>query len=228
MKKLVTFYSDSHSDLYFKYFLPSVEIHASEFKLCTKKIEQISPTGVWASKNFNIVMLEKIRWIIDNIDASEDQNFLVYADCDVQFFNRIDTEDLLDFDIKFQKDYYEDNVCAGFFICRQNEKVKSFFRDVEFELHKQISGGSNIDDQEVINRFLRKNSDYKPEFRFGLLPPDKYWTVANSTQGNIWTGQSFFCPDNIVMHHANFTIGLDNKMKLLDSVRQTVFSQNRN
>ena len=42
-----------------------------------------------------------------------------------------------------------------------------------------------------------------------------------SLQGREWDGdESFDVPDDIVLHHANYTRGIDNKFKLLDLVKQ--------
>jgi hypothetical protein len=53
----------------------------------------------------------------------------------------------------------------------------------------------------------------------GRLDRNKYWTIANYT-GGVWNGSiDFKVPENILVHHANWTIGTDNKIKLLNEVR---------
>lgn len=218
MKKLVTFYSDSHAVLYEDFFLKSFLKNIKDCSLKTKKVDQLSPTGEWASEKFNVVTLEKIRWILTNIDLN-DSNNLIYADCDVQFLNDINV-DLGEHDILFQKDY--DNICSGFFICKQNERIKYFFENVEKELAQQIQSRSTCDDQWVINQFLTKSPRNKKylDLKFGYLPSDEYWTVGNSLSGKVWVGQDFVCPGRIVVHHANFTIGIERKINLMKIVKQ--------
>ena len=52
-----------------------------------------------------------------------------------------------------------------------------------------------------------------------VLPRNKYFTVAASTNAKQWVGQDFHVPTTIVAHHANWTVGLDNKLKLLQFVK---------
>ena len=201
MNKLLTFYSDSHKVLYDEYFLTSYKKYLSEdFILLEKKIDQLSPSGNFASFGFDKTMMEKIKWILENIDIN-DNNYLVFADCDVQFFNNLEF-DLSSHDILFQHDFYESNYCAGLFVCKQNERVLNFFKLVYDIFTSNMNG--KIDDQAVINMLLNK---HKLDLKFGILPSNKYWTIAFSTNG-------------IIAHHANFTIGVSNKIKLMDQVKK--------
>lgn len=213
MNKILTFYSDTHKILYEDYFLKSYEKHLSkDFKLLVKKVDQISTSGDFASFGFDLTMMEKIKWILENIDI-EDDAYLVFADCDIQFFGNLEF-DLESFDILFQHDFYDRNYCAGFFICKQNEKVLNFFKMVYEEFKNSMNG--KIDDQYVVNNILNNKS---LDLRFGMLPSEKYWTVAFSTNGTVWNNQKVTCPDTVIMHHANFTIGVANKILLMDIVK---------
>jgi hypothetical protein len=221
MNKILTFYSDTHKILYEDYFLKSYKKHLSnDFKLLEKKIEQISPSGDFASFGFDLTMLEKIKWILENIDL-EDEGYLVFADCDIQFFGNLEF-DLRSHDILFQHDYYDRNYCAGFFVCKQNEKVLNFFNMVYDEFKASMNG--KIDDQYVINNILKNRT---LDLSSGFLPSDKYWTVAFSTNGNVWSNQPVTCPKTVIMHHANFTIGVDNKIALMDIVKNILEENER-
>jgi hypothetical protein len=216
MNKILTFYSDSHSVLYNDYFLKSYNKYLSKnYTLLTKKIDQLSPSGDWASTGFDETMMEKVKWIIQNIDLN-DSGYLVFADCDVQFFGDLEFN-LLNHDILFQHDYFDNNYCAGFFICKQNKKVLDFFNLVQEVFHSNMNG--KIDDQAIINKLLNNKSS-NLNLNFGILPSNKYWTVAFSTNGVVWNGQDFICPSNIILHHANFTIGVENKIRLMNIVKK--------
>jgi hypothetical protein len=218
MNKVLTFYSDSHSVLYNDYFLKSYNKYLSKnYTLLTKKIDQLSPSGDWASTGFDKTMMEKVKWIIQNIDLN-DNGYLVFADCDVQFFGDLEF-DLSSHDILFQHDYYENNYCAGFFICKQNKKVLDFFNLVYDVFNSNMNG--KIDDQAIVNNLLN-NKSLNLDLAFGTLPHDKYWTIAFSTSGVVWDGQDVNCPDTIIVHHANFTIGTDNKIKLMNEVKKII------
>lgn len=217
--KVITFYSDSHKKIYENYFLNSYKEQLSRHKLITKKIDQISPSGEYESEGFDYVMLEKIKFIIESINILED-DLLVYSDCDVQFFGDIEFE-MGDNDILFQNDYFEGNHCAGFFIAKQNEKVLDFFKEVEKKFTNNIDG--KIHDQVIINRILSQGYD---RINYSMLPPNKYWTVAFSTGGKPWNGQEITVPDDILVHHANFTVGIENKEFLLEKVKEFVKKRN--
>jgi hypothetical protein len=213
MNKLITFYSDTHEYMYKKYFIESFNKYlCKKYTLHAKKTEQICETGYFQSKGFDLAMLEKINIILENININ-DKNLLVYADCDVQFFGDLEF-DMTDKDILFQHDYYSEHYCAGFFICKQNLQILNFFKEVQDNLKRTMNGLRH--DQDVINEILKY--DYC-SIKKGMLPDNKYWTVANSTNGNIWSGQEINVPNEIIMHHANFTIGVENKIKLLELVK---------
>jgi hypothetical protein len=151
--KIITFYSDTHKELYDTFISSFNKNLSKDYKLYTRKIDQVSPSGEYNSKGFDLAMVEKLSWIIENIDTT-DINTMVFSDCDVQFFRDIDF-DIKDYDILFQHDYIEKfnyswfngenklgkypNYCAGFFICKQTDKVKSFFQDVKNNLIQNLN-----------------------------------------------------------------------------------------
>ena len=157
-------------------------------------------------------MLEKVKWIIENIDINN-ESYLVFSDCDVQFFKNIDI-DLSDYDILFQNDYMHDAYCAGFFIMKQNNKTMDFFTLVRDTFLSMMNG--RVDDQSIVNMLLKKGVK---DLKYGFLPSGQYWTVAYATNGRAWTGEDISCPDSLVAHHANWTIGVNNKMDLLQLVK---------
>jgi hypothetical protein len=228
--KIITFYSDSHKSLYDIFVKSFNDNLSSKHTLLTKKINQISPSGEYNSKGFDLAMVEKLIWIIDNIDVN-DSSPMVFTDCDVQFFRDLEF-DISEHDILFQHDYHNNfnyswfpgetnklgqypNYCAGFFICRQSEKVKKFFQDVKDNLIKNLNG--TLHDQTMMNKMINDGYD----LNHGILDSNLYWTVGFSTNGEVWNGQDINVP-NIIMHHANFTIGVNNKIKLMSLVRSKI------
>lgn len=219
MNKLLTFYSETHKEMYENYFYPSFNKFLSKkYNLIENIIPQICRTGEFASHGFDEAMFKKIELIIENIDIS-DKNILVFSDCDIQFFSDLEF-DLQSFDILFQEDY-KGMKCAGFFICKQTKKVLDFFNLVKEEFIKIKDG--KIDDQGIINRLLLKNE-------FGLnwqfLPTDKYWSVGNATEGKVWNGEKINIPNNLIMHHANYTVGIKNKINLLNLIKNYYETKN--
>jgi len=212
--KILTFYSDSHYKMFNDFFISSYDKYLSKYELIVKKINQISPTGEYESFGFDTTMVEKLNLIIENIDIN-DGRFLMYSDCDVQFFSDLDF-DLGDNDICFQQDGSVKNLCAGFFITKQNNSVLSFFIEVRQMLLDSLDG--KIHDQKIINKLL--NSGYD-KIKVGVLPYDRYWTVAYGINNKMWHEDlDFEIPNTIISHHANFTVGVENKIKLLKLVKE--------
>ena len=55
-----------------------------------------------------------------------------------------------------------------------------------------------------------------------FMLPESFWTVGMQGTG-VWSkGDAVFPPRGICLHHANYTIGADNKMALLDAVAAAV------
>lgn len=229
--KLITFYSETHKPLYEIFVNSFSEFLSEKCVLLTKKIEQKSPTGVYNSEGFDLTMVEKLDWIIENINISDTQP-LIYSDCDVQFFGELKF-DLSGKDILFSHDFHESfdyswypdnkigksnhpNYCAGFFICNQNEVVLNFFKEVKSNLLQNLNG--KLHDQIVMNKLIGEGYEIKHD----KLDPNYYWTSAFSTNGKIWNGQTITVPNTILVHHANFTVGLQNKINLLKLVKEQI------
>jgi len=221
--KLLTFYSDSHKELYETFFLDSYNKYLKDsFELNVKHIDQLSPTADFGSEGFEETMFEKIKHIINNIDLSDD-NIMVFADCDIQFFSDFSKdirEQLGDFNIRFQDDVA--CICAGFFVCKQNEESLKFFNTVLHIMESNLVDNklnNGISDQIIMNQLIRNKNFNK----VGMLPKDKYFTVAASNHGaRRWNGEKFTVPKNIMVHHGNWTVGLDNKTDLMYYVKNEV------
>ncbi len=211
--KLLTFYSDSHEEMYTNYFLDSYNKYLTQsFELIPNKIDQICVSGDYGSDGFSNAMLEKINHIINNIDIT-DKELLVFADCDIQFFTDFSkeiTDELGDYDIKFQSDVT--CICAGFFVCQQSQTVLDFFKLVQNTLKSVMN--QKVDDQQVINHIIHKHP-----IKWALLS-NKFFTVVMATGPKQWNGEDFELKEAIYTQHANWTVGLKNKYKLLDMARE--------
>jgi uncharacterized Zn-binding protein involved in type VI secretion len=54
------------------------------------------------------------------------------------------------------------------------------------------------------------------------MMPGTYWTAGMQGTGVWQKGDHVAPPKDICLHHANFTIGAENKMALLDAVQAAV------
>lgn len=208
--KLYTFYSDSHEELYHNYFLKSFHEHnlGDSFELDVTKVDQ-KGNGDFGTDGFNATMVDKVAILQRAVEENPDQPF-VFADCDIQFFSNFHDDILSYLDDKTDMVAQSDNgtICAGFFIGRGTKVMKKFMDYI----HKVTPQFAN--DQVAMNA-------HKGRVRYKLLPQDKYFTIAKVNGGKVWNGETGFdLPENIMVHHANFTIGVPRKIELFDYIKQ--------
>lgn len=214
-KKLLTMYSDSHEVLYTTYFKPSFDKHLSrQYDLLAKKTQQISLTGDYGTEAFCETTQEKIKWIIENLDVNDSEE-IIFSDCDIQFFDNL-AYSIGKNDILFQRDF--EVFCTGFMVLKQNTKVLDFFESVL----KSMQKNNNLNDQDVVNILLKDEKKLK----FDMLPTEKYWTMGNFNEGKTWNGGAFLVPSGkIILHHANFIVGVKNKFLALEEVKKSQESE---
>lgn len=208
--KLYTFYSDSHEELYNDYFLESFKKHGLDkhFELDATKVDQ-KGNGDFGTQGFNSTMVDKVEILLRAVEENPDQPF-VFADCDIQFFEDFHDDILTYLDDKTDMVAQSDNgtICAGFFIGRGTKVMKKFLQYI----HKVTPNYAN--DQVAMNV-------HKGRVRYKLLPQDKYFTIASVNGARVWEGEtSYTLPDNIMVHHANFTIGVPRKVEMFEYVRE--------
>jgi hypothetical protein len=140
--------SDSHNLLKSNWFLPSIR---DEFPVEFEEVVQIG-NGIIGTTEFNRVMLKKVDLILRAIEEQWG-NWFIYSDVDVQFlrpFRRIAEIAIADVDIAFQRDSPTGELCAGFFVARANERVKTLWADVREKLQQNLEEH----DQTWLNRIL--------------------------------------------------------------------------
>lgn len=212
--KIYTFYTDSHDILLNKYFLPTVP---DEFEVIVEKFPQDCESGNFMQSGWFDTMTKKVNYVLKSIEECWGGEF-IHADCDVQFFKPF-KKDILsqldDCDVAAQQDE-KNELCCGFFICKANKRTKNLFEEVK----RLMSNKTN--DQVVLNSI--KNNYVKSK-----TLDHRYFSVVQYLQKEyipLWTPEikiDIF-DKNIIMHHANWTIGVENKIKLLDTVRLGVCS----
>lgn len=214
---LYTFYTPSHEILLKEWFLPSLQ---DEFKVVVKKFEQECQSGTYMQKGWTKMMLCKVDLIIEAIQEQWG-NIVIYADVDIQFFAPIQDKIekcLQDKDLVVQKDNNMGALCAGFMAMRANEQTLKLFK----KIRNRMIANPGQSDQPTLNQLLIKEKytkiqwDYLPICFFGTA------TVSCITFANnkIWRhGDDVVIPKNIVLHHANYTAGVENKIKLLTYVK---------
>jgi hypothetical protein len=201
--KIYTFYSDSHKNLY-DIFIKSLEETNPDLDLHTDLYDQ-SGSGIFMEDGWENMMSNKLDQIIS---ACQKNKIFIHSDCDVYFLKNIKNrilEELGDFDIAFQNDG-PGGLCMGFFICKPNDRIIEMFRKV-----KEILPFFNGHDQNALNSIIDKSGvTYKNLSPLFFNYGQKY--------RKIWEGEEFEIDPDILVLHANWTIGIENKMKIIEYV----------
>ena len=213
--KLYALYTPSHTVLKNEWFIPSIQ---DDFDLILEFHEQTCPSGTFMSGGWTRTTIKKVRLIVHAIQENWGKIF-IFSDVDIQFFAPIQDhiERLMENkDIVIQKNSPNGQFCSGFFACRSNEKTLQLWQDA---LNLMINN-QKISDQVALNHCLKKK-----ENKYGIVwvyLPNTFFGGGTLT-GRSWRpGQRLPVPKNIVMHHANWTKGIKNKIAQLNYVRNTV------
>ncbi len=185
-------------------------------------------------------MIEKQKFINGNLETFFADEVLVFCDVDISFYGDV-RDDLLnclgDNDIAFMKDHNSDEFgrCGGFFILKSNDKMRNLFGSV---LHNLTSFNEsekttfNTSEQQTINSVLNS----MPEIKWTYLPP-RYYThglyieglknFSEENQSGLWwenkdqqEKEDMFVPDDLKIHHANWSSGIENKINLLNFIHK--------
>jgi len=155
---------------------------------------------------WQLTMKKKVEYVLEALNETKEGEWFVHSDCDVLFFEGWDNilqkqKDSLD--IILQNDAI--CLCAGLFFCKSNANTKALWNLVNENLEKFDN------DQTALNYFLHHS-----KLKIGVLP-NTYFTYGLINK-NRWTGEDFLFPDilKIKTFHANWTTGIDNKIKLMN------------
>jgi hypothetical protein len=173
--------------------------------------------GDFKSVGFYNSCLCKTQNIIQCLAKLDTNDVLIYLDSDICIKDNIVSimiEELGHCDAAFQQDS-RNAYCAGMFICRRNDKTLQLFEKILDALAAKPEYYQNqVCDQTVLNEMLAtQNISYK-------ALSERFTTYGNIGDG-IWDPSCapFELPQNLVAFHANFTVGIDNKVLLLNTVR---------
>lgn len=216
--KLYACFTPSHAILKNEFFLPSL---GNEFEVILDKYKQECPTGKYLEKGWNKAVANKANTIIKAIKENWNKIF-IFSDVDIQFFSlnkQIILECIKDKDIVFQKDSITGTLCTGFFVCRGNKKTLKLWQTIK----KRLKEEKVVDDQLELNScFRNEKSPYN--LKWGYLPRKFFSPGLSPNIGpNLWKpGVKLLIPKSIVMHHANWTRGIKNKVLQFEYIRKLV------
>ncbi|MDZ7842072.1 MAG: putative nucleotide-diphospho-sugar transferase [Gammaproteobacteria bacterium] len=151
--------------------------------------------------------------IVDAIRENRGE-IIVYSDVDIQFFGPV-KESILkamkNREVACQLDSPAGILCTGFFAVRANDATLAVWQEVRRRLEKEKR------DQKAFNRILQK----APEIRFGHLPTQFFGPGTFLRQS--WRKlDRFYIPLKPLMFHANWVVGVENKLLLHRRAREVV------
>lgn len=206
----------SHDFMYKEIFALSIQKHEPACEIILHKYDQICLSGNYYDIGWRELMEKKIDIYLEAVNT--DDLFFIWSDVDVEFYQPFIDEcikELDNYDIAFQGGVGpsgEIEYCAGFFICKINTETKHFFEHLK-NVYKQYPC-----DQEAINHNIHLIN--------AKILSDKFFNI--SKQYREWINQEIDVPPNIIMFHANYTIGVENKIKLLLKAKNSIQKFNEN
>lgn len=214
--KVCTLLTPSHLQLAYDWFLPTLP---HDCQLIWEIREQVCPSGVYMEEGYQRILQEKTDMIMRLIKEFPGE-IIVYSDVDIQFFKSFKNEIL---QLMKGKDFLiqkgsKKSICAGFFVFRANEKVLIMFEEIQKKMNANIKTNDQI---EMARILLGKNC----LIRWDYLPIT-YFSGGSETE-RIWNpGDYMRVPEKIVMHHATWTLGIENKIAQLSYVKNIVAARN--
>lgn len=147
----------------------------------------------------------------------------VMSDVDIRFYSAFAADArrrIEGLDVLFQNNrpgvsHRYNHLCPGFMIVRCCDRARSFFaraKAILLEANDPLTG-----EQRSCISALEENPE---SIRYALLP-DTYWTPVRT--GVDWQpGNPLTPPRDVILHHANKTTGIANKMAQLSAVERLV------
>jgi hypothetical protein len=215
MIPLYALFTPSHRVLKENYFEPTlppdIELH-----LCHVEIDG---EGRFHDVSWRRAIVCKVEFILEAIErhAGTAESAFAFSDVDVQFFGSFGDwfeRSLEQHDLVFQTDAPGPALCSGFLFCRANAVTRAFWQQV---LAGVRASDGREDDQVMAQRLVWQ----MPELKWTCLPP--IFFGGGTLTGRAWNpGTELPVPSGLLMHHANFTLGVPNKVRQLEYVREQV------
>jgi hypothetical protein len=203
------------------WFLPSFKQFNPNLNIIIKKFDQECQSGNFMEAGWHKTMLKKIDLVIEGIKENWNDIF-IHSDCDIQCFGPIEQdmiEQLNDYDlVGLDENPTQNNkeICCGFFICKANNKTLQLFNHIKSVVNE------NLNDQIAFNSL----KDYY--IKTNILNK-KYYNITHSIGPKVWTPEINISnvPKNILIHHANWIVGVPNKISNLKLIKEMVLSDDK-
>lgn len=227
MKPLwLTQYDRAFEPIYERHFLPSFHSTglARGFELSAAKISN-EHFGAYGERNYLKSYRRKLEHVRDEVVANPGR-LVVWSDADIRFYRPMgdiikslasshDLGCLADSAMKVENGVVKEGVCCtGLQFYVATPKIRGF-------LNEWLGRGRERDPgwrgwQEPFNETIRARGS---NLKVAVLD-SRFWTVGLVPPGRIWDQSQPIppAPKDLFLHHANYTIGVENKLILLDWV----------
>ncbi len=175
----------------------------------------------FGTRHWHRVVIHKFDVLAAAFAAQPADTIFVMSDVDIRFY-RTFADDvrrrMADLDILFQTNRPHDPhpfkyLCTGFVVIRNCEATRDFFERARIVLTQ--ADDPMVGDQVSCIRTIEARPN---AIRFGLLP-ETYWVPRRT--GTRWQPGAPLTPTrDIFLHHANYTIGVSNKLAQLAAVEE--------
>jgi hypothetical protein len=233
MKRLYTIVSPSHRGMYDEWFRPSLR---DDYRIEARFINQVGAAKDHhcGTAAFNRTMVEKARLMLEAIEQNMGDVF-IYSDVDIQFFGPTEAaiDEAIDgYDVACQLDAplhmgreahpdFSGHLCAGFLVCRASDRTRSLWRDILGYVESRPRRHDQHALNELLNGLTGKPRDNPYGVRWRYLP-EQFFGPGPHLASTWEPGQPLATPFAPLMHHANWTIGVANKLAQLRVVKEQV------
>lgn len=177
------------------------------YKILTVTSEKYHNFG---TGGFNEFVLYRSEIILKEL---KEGNNIFQIDSDVVLYkpHGYFTNQMGDLDFIAQREH-NDEYCCGFIVCKSNETMIKLWEQVIIEMKTH----GNLHDEAAFNKVIKEGFKVNGGF-FG----DDVMSYGLITNGKVWEpNKDFDLPREISAFHANYTVGQENKEKLLDIVKR--------
>jgi hypothetical protein len=227
--KLYGCYTPSHLPLVEQHFLPSAKAEFGNAVIdhrCTPRIDQSvtdglrirelnqdCTTGEFDTAGFQATCVRKVEFIIEALHLETEP--FIFSDVDVRFYGPV-VDDLLkclgSADMAFQWDGPSGRECTGFMVLRPSGKLRRFWENVRDRM-----ADHDMMDQDAAHSELEFDRVAGTADISKVILPERYWTFGRNNM-HWMPGEGVNPPADLLVHHANWTTGVDNKLSLLEAV----------
>lgn len=212
MLRLATYYTPSHREMCERFVLSRAEGFSKVF---FREYPQRCESASFKQPGWNACMLDKLDLLLR---LPQDGDVTLYVDADVCLLPGLAKYvDATCRTMKFHEIAYSDDVvqwCAGVMLFRSTPLTHAWW-----QLVADMAQLLDQPDQDVIH-ILRSNAKRLP-VPMSVMPGSRVANWATIGNTNVWQGQPFDVPETAVAWHANWCVGIEAKLAMLEHVSET-------